>query len=325
MKSRRHRVIYTHGGGRLGNQVMRFVHWMAWANSHYDDVEVLNFAFWPFAQYFTLWRDHPGCIYPVRQGMADNLARRGMAIPRVRSAIQAQNRLPRMLHAAGRWLPGWQSIKLDISGGENLNLEDSQFLDCVAGCHVTIFSGWKVACWQKVAKQQEQLRGFFRPCAEFERPAENFISDLRRRHDFLIGVLIRQSDYTEWENGRFYFTTQRYAAWIRQVLELYPAKRAAVIIAAEVRQDISLFSGLPCVQATGNPGEGGHWFEKWVELSMCDLIVTPPSTFSATAAFRGNVPLLPIVSLDQEIRGDQRIDDGMVGAARHPEFSRSVK
>jgi hypothetical protein len=86
-----------------------------------------------------------------------------------------------------------------------------------------------------------------------------------------------------------------------------------------------LFAGLPCFFATGTLNAGGHWFESWVELSQCDVIVTPPSTFSATAAFVGGVPLWPVLSADQMMAPEQRIEDGMVGAARHPLFSRSVK
>jgi hypothetical protein len=109
------------------------------------------------------------------------------------------------------------------------------------------------------------------------------------------------------------------------VLELHPRRRVAFVIASEEAQNRALFAGLPCHFATGNPGESGHWFEKWIELAACDVIITPPSTFSATAAFLGGVPLWPVVHARQTMTLDQIVPDGMVGAARHPIFSRSVK
>src|SRR4051812_24420766 len=115
MNPPRHTVIYTHGGGRLGNQVMRFAHWMAWAGAHASEVEVINFAFWPFAHYFAVWRDHPGCVYPLRKGRADWLARRRAGLPRrVREWTEERSRLQRVVQAAGHWRPGWQAIELDI-------------------------------------------------------------------------------------------------------------------------------------------------------------------------------------------------------------------
>jgi hypothetical protein len=325
MKAPAHRVIYTHGGGRLGNQVLRFAHWIAWARAHAEDVEVLNLAFWPFARYFALWGKHPGCVFPVRRGRADWLALRCAATPRLRRAMEGRNRLQHAVQAAGRWLPGWQAIDLDVASGESLDLDEPGFLARVRRRAVTTCCGWRIASWRLVAEQEARLRVFFRPAPVFERSAAEFIDELRQRHDLVIGVFIRQSDYREWDDGRFYFSTSQYVAWIRQLLELHEGRRVAIVIASEVWQDPALFEGLPCFFASGSLNADGHWFESWVELSRCDLIVTPPSTFSATAAFVGGVPLWPVLSTDQVMAFEQRLEDGMVGAARHPLFSRSVK
>src|ERR1019366_8455995 len=114
-----------------------------------------------------------------------------------------------------------------------------------------------------------------------------------------VGVHIRQSDYRQWDNGRFYFSTAQYAGWIRQLVDLHPGRRIAVVVASDEWQDPAQFAGLPIYPATGNPNAGGHWFENWIELSLCDIVVCPPSTFSATAAFLGEVPLWPVMAEDQ--------------------------
>lgn len=321
-----HTVIYTHGGGRLGNQVMRFAHWIAWARAHAGQVEVLNLAFWPFADYFALWREHPGCIFPLRAGRADWLARRRAALPRwLRVAGETKSRLQRAVQAAGHGWPGWQAIALDIAREESLDLDNPDFLARIARRPVTTCCGWKIASWRLVAEQQAELRGFFRPAPEFARPAADFIGALRQRHDVVIGVHIRQGDYREWNDGQFYFSTAQYAAWIRQLLDLHGGRRVAVVVASDEWQDPASFAGLPVHLTTGNPRAGGHWFENWVELSLCDFVVGAPSTFPATAAFLGGIPLWPVVTGSQAMAFDQLVSDGLIGAARHPAFSRAVK
>lgn len=326
MNSRVHTVIYTHGGGRLGNQVMRFAHWMAWVREHVDQVEVLNFAFWPYAEYFEVWRHHPGCVFPIRAGWADWLAKRHAALPRqLREKAAARNRIHRIVQSAGNWWPGCQAITLDIVNEESLDLNDPNFLARIANRSVTTCCGWKIASWKLIAEHQSELRRFFRPASSFADVARAFITDLRTRYDFLVGVLVRQGDYREWNEGRFYFSTAQYVEWIRQILDLHIGRNVAFVVASEEWQDAAAFAGLPVHFATGNPKNGGHWFEDWVELSLCDLVVSPPSTFSATAVFLRGVPLWPVDMENQIMNVGQLISDGMIGAAQHPMFSCAVK
>jgi hypothetical protein len=321
-----HTVIYTHGGGRLGNQVLRFAHWIAWARTQPGEVEVLNLAFWPYARFFAEWQAHPGCLYPVRGGWADRLARWRSALPGwLREMSEKNTRLPRVVQAAGHWWPGWGAVELDIVREESADLADPRFCATVTRHAVTTCCGWKIASWPMVATQQSDLRPFFRPAVPYARPAEAFIGGLRAQHDLVVGVFIRQSDYREWNDGRFWFPTTQYAAWIRQLLDLHPGRRVAFVVASEVRQDPAVFAGLPVHFATGSVNAGGPWFESWVELSLCDFIVSPPSTFSATAAWLGAVPLWPVGAADQVMAFNQLIGDGLVGAARHPVFSLAVK
>lgn len=321
-----HTVIYTHGGGRLGNQILRLVHWMAWARAHAGEVEVIDPAFWPYAGFFAHWSGYPGCTFPARASWADGLARAYVALPEwVRAAADRRNRFLRAVQSSGHWRPGWQAVELDVAREESIDLEGSAFMDQVRRRSVTVCSGWRIAGWRLVTEQQEELRPYFQPSPRFAVPAGEFIASLRSRHDLLIGLLIRQSDYRIWEDGRFFFSTECYVRWIRQLLDLFPGRRVAFVVAAEERLDPALWAGLPVFQASGNPEVRGHWFEKWVELSRCDFIAGPPSTFSATAAFLGGIPLWPLAREDQVLAHDQMIPDGMIGAARHPVFSRAVK
>ncbi len=319
-------VLYTHGGGRLGNQIIRHAHWLAWARAHASQVSLVNVAFWPYANFFASGQQHPGCGFPAAAGHGDGLARSYARLPAgVRLKAENRFRLGRMVHAAGRYWPGGQAIALDDARGEEIDLDDAAFFSRVAARRVTTVSGWKIASWRLVAEQETKLRGFFRPAPSSSDRAREYIANLRREHDLLIGVFIRQGDYRQWAAGRFYFSTAQYVTWMRQLLELHPGRRVAIVIASDEWQDPSLLAGLPVHFTTGAVNAGGHWFESWVELSLCDLIVSPPSTFSATAAFLGAIPLWPLCDSELKLAFAQIIPDNLFGAAKHPVFSLSVK
>jgi hypothetical protein len=319
-----HTVIYTHGGGRLGNQLLRFAHWMAWAREHEGEVEVIDLAFWPYAQFFQQWHSHPVCVYPVRPHRLDAVVRSFRRLP-VWLGWRAEWRLQCAVHAIGRCWPGWQAVGLDDPAGENLDLESPDFLSNVTKHRVTTCAGWKISGWKLFSKYQAVIRECFRPEPVFAARAAKFIATLRAKCDVLAGLLIRQGDYRTWREGRFYFSAETYAGWIRQLIDLHPGQRVVVVMACDERQDPSAFAGLPCYFASGSANTGGHWFESFVELSQCDFVLSPPSTFGAAAAFVGAIPLWPLLATEQALAFDQIIEDALPGAAAHPVFGLSVK
>jgi hypothetical protein len=68
----------------------------------------------------------------------------------------------------------------------------------------------------------------------------------------------------------------------------------------------------------------GDAFDSFVELSLCDAIMSPPSTFAAMAAFVGRKPLWPLLERGQVLAPEQVILDALSDAARHPVFSCAV-
>lgn len=316
-------VVYTHGGGRLGNQLIRFAHWIAWTREHPGQVEVLDMAFWPYAAYFSMWHDAPACVFPARANSLDRLALWYHSLP-VWCRRRLERRIPWGMQALGCGWPRWQTVNHDAVSPDGIDLEAPEFYHQVMRRRVTICSGWKIAGWNFFGKHQAELRKVFRPKPAAARRAEEFIAALRREHDIIVGVLIRHGDYRVWRGGEFFFPASVYAGWIRQLLELHAGRRVAVVIASDEWQSPASFAGLPCHFATGSVNLGGPWFESFVELSLCDLVISPPSTFAAAAAFVGKVPLWPVAATDQTLDFDQILPDAMVDAARHPQFSKAV-
>jgi hypothetical protein len=325
VKTPAHSIIYTGGGGRLGNQLIRFAHWLAWIRAQEENVQLINVAFWPFAPYFVPWNEEPGCIYPRSAAGAANLTSRLMtALPdylQRRLEVRWQLLIQK---AGGRW-PNSQSVVLRDDVGEAIDLDSPFFMDRLKQRRITMCRGWKISSWRLFAEQQDELRKLFQPAPRFLRRARAFIKPLRERYDVVAGLFIRQSDYREWRDGRFYFPTSEYRAWISQLIDLHAGRRVGVVIASEEVQDLAGFAGLSCHFTSGSRNVGGHWFASFAELSLCDFILSPPSTFSASAAFVGRIPLWPLVESKQTLSLDQLLPDSMVQAARHPLFSLSVK
>ena len=314
-----HKIIYTHGGGRLGNQVLRFAHWLAWAQEHAGAVEVRNLAFWPYAQYFETWRAHPGCVFPLRADAWDEVARARQWLPGwVRHRLDW--RVQHQVHALGRRRAGWQAISLDDAADEALDLGDPALARKISNRSTTTCAGWRIASWELLARHQAAVRGLLQPARDFAAGADDFIGTLRQRHGFIIGVHLRQGDYRGWHEGRFLFPADRYLGWIRQALGLYAAQNPAVVLVSDAPVAGVAGSDLPVYQRPER-----HAMKDWTALSRCDVILCPPSTFPATAAFVGGRPLWPVTRADQVLDRAQLIADGLPGAARHPEFSLAVK
>jgi hypothetical protein len=98
---------------------------------------------------------------------------------------------------------------------------------------------------------------------------------------------VRRSDYKIWNNGRFYFSIDEYRSFIARAQEVF-GPGCHFIIGSEERLAPDAFRDLDCSWCTGVVG-AGHYVESMVELSLCDMIMSPPSTFSAWAAFLGEI------------------------------------
>lgn len=305
---------------------MRFLHWLAWVRANEGAVEVLNLAFWNSAHFFACWSEYPACLFPMRASFADHVARTLDLLPdRVRRWLVHNALIERSAHRLGSLLPHSRAIANDDRGGAEIRLDGPEFLQSLSGVRLITCSGWCIAGWQNLAQHQHALRGWFRPAPRWKRAAEEYMRGLRGRYDLAVGVLIRQSDYSIWNGGRFHFPTSQYANWMKQILDLYTGRKVVFVIASEAWQDPRELQGLPYVFAPGAHNLGGHPFDSFTALSLCDVIASPPSTFSATAAFVGDIPLWPLGELRQELKLGDLLPDALVQAAQHPTFRESVK
>jgi hypothetical protein len=318
-------VIYTHGGGRLGNQILRFAHWIAWCLAHGEQVQVLNVGFWPYSRFFECWRAAPSCLFAPRLSVwSIPAAARVILPPPVRGWVEGGYRVPRIIHRLGDLVPGWQAISLNDAAGEELSLDGTGFLEYVQRRPVTTCAGWRISSWAQLERFSSEVRRYLVPARSWQARGSAFLHPIREKHDMVIGVLVRQTDYRTWLDGRFFYTLSEYVNWMHEVSALHAGLDLAFVVAADEWHDPAAFSGLNVYFTQGAINSRGHWFDSFIALSLCDLILTPPSTFSATAAFLGSIPLLPLSEPHHTLTRTGILENSIVGAANHEVFRLAV-
>src|SRR5437870_3543900 len=97
-------VVFTHGGGRFGNQLTLFGHLIALAEEN-PGIGILNISFWPYAGLCRGTQHNPLCQYPPITARAPWPWRNALRFCQTISPVLPQRlrkslsyRLPRLLH-----------------------------------------------------------------------------------------------------------------------------------------------------------------------------------------------------------------------------------
>jgi len=328
-------IVFTHGGGRLGNQIINQINLLSFWLENKGDFCVANLSFSRYApEYFG---DRDECFLgEVRLDASVNTILKlfgdgfdqspGHKLKNFWNTLRciSLHGLASVRSDAQSILSG-STIKRGVPGRKvgSLNLDDASDLRLLQARNLTMLAGWGVRSWRLVRKHRETIRNRVTPNRRYMQSAEQFVSRLRSKADRVIGVLIRQSDYRTWNDGKYYFNTTQYAEWMNQIDQRMEGKNLFVI-ASEVSQPVDAFQDVPSVFATGEAVGDGHYLESFAELALCDLVMTPPSTFSTLAAFLGDVPIVPLYR-DVEKHGFEKLDQHLFDAIEHNHMGKSVK
>ncbi len=282
-------VVFTHGGGRLGNQLFNVAHLWAWQEQMHPESRLCVLPFWPFAKLYS-FPDADPCMV---RGQANWFLSKSYALyctlphPWSRRWMKTVGVMLRL------WglLSGWLQLHLPHGDSIVLDLSDQGFNKHVQNARTTLLSGWLIRSWKLVEQQQVPLRKAIQPERSFVSLASKHVASIHEHCDVLVGVQIRHGDYKHWQNGKYFFSTEEVAAQMRAVEVAYPQKRVGFLVTSDEPQDESLFEGLNWWWSQGAAQKGGHYLLGILELGMCDFIVAPHSTFSAWAALYGDKPL----------------------------------
>jgi len=125
--------------------------------------------------------------------------------------------------------------------------------------------------------------------------------------------------------GAYFIESGGYVRSMRQVVDLYPDDDVGFVVVSDEPQDATKFPELEVYMGTGFATGSGHYIENMFELSRCDAVMSVPSTFSAIAAFLGNIPIFPIEPGEGNLEFSNVLQSNSFDARNHSSFSVAVK
>jgi len=331
------KLVFTHGGGRLANQLTNFAHLISFIEENKGEFELENLAFLPYSQLFEGSAKQHFCIYPPSPSKVAEFGTYFHLLSKQKTVFQnfTNTQLLRYLHLKAHWSKGWQSLilrqaKYDVRSklaGKYLQLFDMESADFkeIMKQKNTLMAGWAFRCWNYVEKHQHVVRNYLKINPVYLDNAQKQLQAIRAKHPFVVGILIRQTDYRIWNGGKFYFDSPKYAQWLLQLHKLFAERNVAFVLTSDEKQDENLFQAANVYWASGTKHKEGHFMESFSALSMCNLIVSAPSTFSLWAAFLGDVAMLPLCTAEQQLSENQIINHHIFDAIHHHELKQAIK
>jgi len=171
--------------------------------------------------------------------------------------------------------------------------------------------GWHTRSDTRYLQQElPRLQQIFRPKESIMERASQMIAGLRQAGaDVVVGVHVRRGDYATWNEGRFFFSLDEYASFMRRVQKAFDGQRVGFFISSNEDFDVgTTFPDLLCARYGEEPSAA---ILDLYTLSLCDRLIGPFSTFSRWASFIGRVPLCFIEHRNQRFLPDNfsRITD----------------
>jgi hypothetical protein len=275
--------------GRLANRLVLFANFIALAEE--EGHQVTNVTFHSYAHLFQSTRHNIYCQYPVpdRRSLFD-------VLPGASRTLRALRVFPLAARLASRLnerLPMFGDAVVTLRETpqrETLSLTSLAFAERVAPAQRVYVYGWRFRVPELLLKHAAVVRDYFRPIEPIASAARECIARLRSACDVVVGVHIRGGDYRQWQGGRFFFSLERYAAWMHELREQFPERRVGYLVCSNEPCSASDFPDLHVVCGPGEPVPDLY------ALAECDYVLGPYSTFSQWSSFYGNKPLFHLRS-----------------------------
>lgn len=310
-------IIFTHGGGRFGNQMFTYSQLLAFSFEHQEN-DFINLACWEYADLLEIGIQDPLCTKSLNLNRYKFLRFLNIVCKKlfIKNESIAKRFIVYMMYLyGGNPFAKYYNIQA-ISALENdfllaqkmlnIDLANPQDAMYVTAMKTTLLSGWGICDWKVVEKHQDKIREILKIRQKYNDISNLFISGKRKEYDFIVGVMIRHGDYQTWGEGCYYYSIQQYVNWLNRLCEIFKDRgKIGFIIASDSPQNLKSFGRDNIHFTTGIAGSNGHYLESLLQLSLCDIVVSAPSTFTAWAAFIGNVPLLLLLKPEQLLQKDQ--------------------
>jgi hypothetical protein len=190
------------------------------------------------------------------------------------------------LHLGPFWLLGDRKKSLPVDVGTFTKAVTRGFV---------VHNGWSFRDRGLLLKRAAEVRSILRLKSEYEEAAKARLDALRQDCQKVICVHVRGGDYKTYRGGRFYFdhgVYQRLASEAVAAMSEDPSRILVVGLSNEKLDWPATLGGARVVTPSGT------WWEDLLCLASCDLIIGPPSTFSGSASFLGDVPWFQLKDKD---------------------------
>ena len=144
-----------------------------------------------------------------------------------------------------------------------------------------------------VTKHRERICKILDFRSSLKSPIDSLFKEARSTYSLILGVHIRENDFKDFYQGKYFVSAQHYLKLVDQFKKLKSEKSVGVLIcsdSAEILDEIE-------EQFPDFILPKGSVAQDMYTLSQCDFILGPQATtMSAWASFYGNVPILQVDS-----------------------------
>ena len=279
----------------MANRMVLFANFIALAEE--QGHRVMNPTFHSYAALFETTRRDIYCEYPapVRRSWMD-------IVPGVTGAIRSTRLFFRIARPASLVnervrIFGRRVITLRQTPGQEITmLEGPEVQAKIRDAGIVLVNGWNFRAPGLVRRHADKIRGYFQPTHEFQEASRLAVERLRQDADVVIGVHIRRGDFSRLKDGRYFFPVSRYASWMKELADQFPARKVAFLVCSDEPRERNEFPGLSVGLGAGSA------VADLDALARCDYIFGPVSTFSQWASFYGNKPLFQIYESETRLQ-----------------------
>jgi hypothetical protein len=284
-------LIFSYKCGQLGNRLFAYAHIIAAAEA--NGLRVINLSFDEYAQFFEGTHNDLLCRYPPSSSLIKS--------NRIRSYLFVFNKaILKLLRLCKLTTGPFYSILIadlpeyQFADSRYFDLKSPSFLNMAKSKAILLF-GRFFRDYENVSSHQEVIRRYFTPVKEISDRTNDFIENVRKDTEILVGVHMRRGDYAQFVDGKYFYSQVEYKMKMEELLNACPGLKIKFVVCSNENIDMSCFESIDVSQGPGQVAEDLY------VLAKCDYIMGPPSTFTLWAAFFGKKPIYQIKSLQDRI------------------------
>ncbi|MDP1801075.1 MAG: alpha-1,2-fucosyltransferase [Bacteroidota bacterium] len=259
-------IIISNKPGQLGNLIFIYANFLAYGIE--NNVIIRNPAFYEYKSYFTGSSSFSGSRLFYRFCYF---------ISRVLFKLKIRT--------------GFITV-IALNWDETIDLENAPQLKS----NFCFVQGWLFRSNKLVIKHKQKIVNFFTPTTFFKNKLDSFFTQFTK-NETIIGVHIRHGDYKTFEDGKYFYSIEKYIEIIKNLAVLFENTNPHFLICSNEKVNLH-FKNTQGLKITYAPG---HELLDMYCLANCNYIVGPPSTYSMWASFYGNVPLYIVNDTNKKI------------------------